>query len=90
MRAWGDDTLGQLGDDQTGVLVPPTAVCAPGATAPCTTLFAGPVAVGTGSFHTIALMPDGTLFEWGNNDSGQLGDGTADPLRLTPGPVAPH
>lgn len=32
--------------------------------------------VATGLFHAIALRSDGTVWTWGGNDSGQLGDGT--------------
>jgi len=32
--------------------------------------------VSAGSFHTIAIKKDGTLWAWGNNDGGQLGNGT--------------
>jgi alpha-tubulin suppressor-like RCC1 family protein len=32
--------------------------------------------VAPGYRHTIALKTDGTLWAWGNNDAGQLGDGT--------------
>jgi alpha-tubulin suppressor-like RCC1 family protein len=32
--------------------------------------------VSSGNDHTIAIMSDGTLWAWGNNSSGQLGDGT--------------
>ena len=33
--------------------------------------------VSAGSFHTVAIQTDGTLWAWGNNYFGQLGDGTA-------------
>ena len=33
-------------------------------------------AVSTGHYHTLAIKTDGSLWAWGPNDSGQLGDGT--------------
>ena|GEM_PF-351560 len=46
-------------------------------------------ALAPGSMHTLALMSDGTVQAWGQNDSGQLGSVTS-PARnsLTPLPVA--
>ncbi len=35
-----------------------------------------PVKIFGGSFNTYALMSNGTVYAWGNNDYGQLGDGT--------------
>ena len=32
--------------------------------------------VGTGSWHTVVLLGDGTLRAWGSNYDGQLGNGT--------------
>ena len=32
--------------------------------------------IATGSSHTLGIMSDGTLWAWGANDFGQLGDGT--------------
>ncbi len=34
------------------------------------------VAVASDSFHTLVLHSDGTVSGWGNNRSGELGDGT--------------
>jgi alpha-tubulin suppressor-like RCC1 family protein len=36
----------------------------------------GVATVSGGMFHTVALRRDGTVWAWGNNDKGQLGDGT--------------
>src|SRR5918994_415903 len=34
------------------------------------------VAVAAGTEHSLALRSDGTVWAWGNNEYGQLGDGT--------------
>ena len=34
------------------------------------------VAVAAGSFHSVALKADGTVWAWGWNGMGQVGDGT--------------
>ena len=38
--------------------------------------YAGATRLATGYYHTIALKSDGTLWAWGWNEYGQLGDGT--------------
>ncbi len=43
---------------------------------------AGIVAVAAGTSHTAALKNDGTVWAWGLNESGQLGDGTVTPRPL--------
>jgi YD repeat-containing protein len=43
----------------------------------------GITAIAGGYFHTIALKNDGTVWAWGYNGYGQLGDGTTT-TRTTP------
>jgi hypothetical protein len=52
---------------------------------PATTALAQPVQpmVATGDSHTVALYADGSIWAWGRNNSGQLGDGTV-ATRLSP------
>lgn len=40
-----------------------------------------------GSLHVLALTDDGEVYAWGDNDEGQLGDGTAHPI-ARPRPIA--
>ncbi len=73
--AWGNNDSGQLGDGTTGIRVVPGAVSMPG-----NVTF---TAVSAGLYHSLALDESGNAWAWGNNWTGQLGDGsTAD--RLTP------
>jgi len=65
--AWGYNGYGQLGDG-TNVTSRPTPAQVPGLT--------GVAAIRAGSDHTIALKNDGTVWTWGRNYFGQLGDGT--------------
>jgi alpha-tubulin suppressor-like RCC1 family protein len=74
---WGANGEGQVGID-TGGLVQTTAVQVPGLT--------GVMEVAAGGEHTCARVSDGTVYCWGNNDLGQLGDGTG-VSRATPAPV---
>ncbi|MCX4792117.1 MULTISPECIES: RCC1-like domain-containing protein [unclassified Streptomyces] len=84
--AWGDNAGGQLGDGTTMNRDTPVPVCAPGQTAPCTRFLAGVVAISAHGGHSMALLRDGSVLAWGNNGSGQLGDGTTT-NRDTPVPV---
>ncbi len=64
---WGNDSFGQLGDDETmgsysDVPVPVANI----------TDF---VDVGTGATHACGLRKNGDVWCWGNNGGGQLGDG---------------
>jgi len=40
-------------------------------------------AIAAGALHSLALRSDGTVWAWGRNRSGELGDGTTTD-RLTP------
>ena len=71
---WGINTNGQLGDGTTTNRL--TAVLVANITT------ATSVSAGYGD-HTCATLADGTVQCWGNNGSGQLGDGTIT-KRLTP------
>jgi alpha-tubulin suppressor-like RCC1 family protein len=43
----------------------------------------GVVALAAGEYYSLAVKSDGTVWAWGDNDLGQLGDGTTEP-RITP------
>ena len=69
--AWGDNLNGQLGNESSGSTPGP----APGPVH----LPAGVTAkaIAMGGRHALALGDDGTLWSWGDNRSGQLGNGAA-------------
>jgi alpha-tubulin suppressor-like RCC1 family protein/phosphodiesterase/alkaline phosphatase D-like protein len=67
--AWGGNESGQLGNGGTDDVNAPAPVN-PGGVPTGKTLRA----VGTGSGHSVALTVDGSLFAWGSNGSGQLGN----------------
>ncbi len=67
--AMGDNTYGKLGcGSGTGSKVPCAVSFPPGASRA--------VAVKTGVYHSVALLADGTVYAWGRNANGELGDGT--------------
>ena len=76
--AWGDNSTGQLGDGTVGINRG-TPVQVSGLT--------NVLAIAGGGSHTVALKSDGTVWAWGYNYNGQLGDGTTT-FRTTPVPVS--
>jgi alpha-tubulin suppressor-like RCC1 family protein len=65
--SWGDDSLGQLGDGGTA-----TGRLRPALGPQLTDV----VQVAGGRGHVLALRAGGTVVAWGQNDFGQVGDGT--------------
>jgi alpha-tubulin suppressor-like RCC1 family protein len=65
--AWGRNDVGQLGNGSTGLVnyVPIQLGTA-----------TNWESVACGFFHTVALRTDGSLWSWGKNNYGQLGNGT--------------
>jgi alpha-tubulin suppressor-like RCC1 family protein len=66
--AWGLNDDGELGDGTTSSATFPQEVALPAGTQ-VSGLFAG-------AGHSLALTTTGKVFAWGDNSSGQLGDGT--------------
>ena len=77
--AWGYNAYGQIGDNTTTNRLTPVHVLDPSGSG----ALANIVAVAAGAFHSLALHADGTVWAWGYNVSGQLGDSTTT-NRLTP------
>jgi len=68
--AWGHNDDGQLGDGTDTNRRNPVQVMASEGVP-----FVGVVAVSSGPHHTLALKSDGTIWAWGSNNNGELGDG---------------
>ena len=78
--AWGDNANGQLGNGTTTNADQPTAVLL-NASTPLT----GVIALVAGRDHSVAVKNDGTVWTWGRNQYGQLGDNSdAATTRLYP------
>ncbi len=65
---WGSNVHGQLGVDNRNTQDAPHPIQVPGVS--------GATAVSAGRGFSVALISDGTVWAWGLNSSGQLGDGT--------------
>ncbi|MBU1160590.1 hypothetical protein KJ992_00025 [Patescibacteria group bacterium] len=76
MVCWGYNGSGQLGNGSTNSTSTPVQVSNLGASTV--------KEITAGTYHTCALKTDGSMVCWGNNDFGQLGDGSTN---STPTPV---
>ena len=77
LLAWGSNTYGELGNGMTSGF--PSASTA----AVAVSELNGVVGIAAGYQFSLALKSDGTVWSWGRNHLGQLGDGTL-LTRLTP------
>ena len=82
LYTWGNNYEGQLGDGTTTGQLLPTRLAPP----------TGQrwLQVAVGYAHMLAVCSDGSLYSWGSNNQGQLGDGTNTarrrPVRIAPPP----
>ena len=75
--SWGINSDGQIGN---GTITIPGCQCIP---TPTQTTISNVVQIDAGSQHTLALKSDGTVWAWGFNSQGQLGD-NSETTRYTP------
>ena len=79
VKCWGYNALGGLGDGTTTTRSAPVDVVG---------LTSGVQAIAAGLSHTCALTGAGGVKCWGDNEWGQLGDGSTAQMRMTPSDVA--
>jgi len=70
--AWGANGNGQLGDGTTSTRISPVEVV----NITGTGSLSGIAAAAGGASHSLAVTSTGTIYAWGLNSSGQIGDGT--------------
>ena len=73
--SWGNNSSSQLGHG-SGSFVTPTPGQIPN--------FGNVISISAGLHHSVALKSDGSVWGWGLNSEGELGDGTTNTVRLIP------
>lgn len=88
--SWGSNSFGQLGDGTSTSThrAIPAPVCAVGATDCAANPLRGVRAIGAGPLHSLAVLANGSVVSWGDNGSGELGDGSGAWVQKTPVRVA--
>ena len=79
LYTWGNNGFGQLGDGSNTNSSVPVAVNTSGVLSGKTI-----VQIAAGYYHSLALASDGTIYSWGRNDYGQLGNGNTGTNRNLP------
>jgi alpha-tubulin suppressor-like RCC1 family protein len=78
--AWGNNESGQLGyltNNNSNSNIPHQVLASDGVNN-----LVNVVDIAAGGSHSLALKNDGTIMAWGNNDKGQLGDGSETPTNF--------
>ena len=70
VMAWGFNAQGELGDGNTTESSVPVPVSGPGGVG----VLSGVKAIAGGCLHSMALLANGTVMDWGDNGFGELGD----------------
>ncbi len=75
--AWGDNDYGQLGNNSNNdTYLNPVKVSNSAQSTNTTAIWLQAVQISAGDHHSLAIDTHGNTYAWGNNDYGQLGNGT--------------
>ena len=85
VRSWGANDRGQCGGLGVATVSPQPVLTVKGPRGDG--WLTGVKAIAAGAAHSLALKADGTVWAWGANDRGQLGDGSPIDNRGVPVPV---
>jgi alpha-tubulin suppressor-like RCC1 family protein len=80
--SWGGDAYGQLGNNDSGFNWQASPVKVVGVNG--VDYLSNVMSVSAGSAHSLALQSDGTVWAWGWNQYGQIGDGTISITKMIP------